>query len=132
LILIMDVLTKRSSRLYNKKDSNTSIQLSELKIVYSDTINDVAIDKEYLEIFTSFIDKIKSKTNKIEVAHPKFDEKKAYLEYWKVVGFEMGVNNPRIPFMSRFLFLFLLLKYRDYSWAKGMAIGQRASNFTYE
>jgi len=131
LLLMMNVLTKNCPIQYNKELENSSLELKDIKIAYSETINNTEIDNEYLEIFKNFIQKIKNQTDKIETAHPIYDEQKAYLEYNKVIGFEMGVNNPRIPFMSYFLYLFILLKYRDHNWAKGMSIGQRASNLTY-
>lgn len=131
LRLLMSVLTPKSTISFNNKVENYLLELSDLKIAYSDTINDTEIDYEYLEIFRTFIKKIKKQTDKIKEEKPIYDEQKAYLEYNKVIGFEMGVNNPRIPFMSYFLYLFILFKYRDYNWAKGMSIGQRASNLTY-
>lgn len=131
LLLMMNVLTKRCPTLYTNEHSNSSVQLTDINIAYSETINDTEIDNEYLEVFKIFINKIKSKTDKTKEDYPKYDEQKAYLEYSKVMGFEMGVNNPRIPFMSYFLYLFIVLKYRDFNWAKGMSIGQRASRLTY-
>ena len=77
--------------------------LSNLKIAYSETINNTEIDNEYLEVFRDFVGKIKQKNDQINSDFPKYDEQKAYLEYGKVIGFEMGVNNPKIPFFSFFL-----------------------------
>lgn len=131
LILLMTVLTKKSLIPFNKGQKDIEFSLNNLRIAFSETINNTEIDNEYLEIFRNFIEKIKLKTDKITSDYPKYDEQKAYLEYGKVIGFEMGVNNLRIPFFSHFLYLFILLKYRDANWAKGMSIGQRASNYTY-
>lgn len=131
LELMMKILTKNSTKPFNRETPEIDLNISDLKIAYSETINKIEIDKEYLEIFIKFIDKIKLQTNNIKIAHPSYDEQKAYLEYNKVIGFEMGVNNPKIPLMSYFLYLFIFLKYRDKNWAKGMSIGQRANNITY-
>jgi amidase len=131
LQLLMRALTPKSTISFNNQVENSFLELTDLKIAYSDTINDTEVDNEYLKIFRAFIKKIEKQTDKIKEENPIYDEQKAYLEYSKVIGFEMGVNNPRIPFMSYFLYLFILLKYRDHNWAKGMSIGQRASNLTY-
>ncbi|HTO14469.1 MAG TPA: amidase [Edaphocola sp.] len=135
LILLMYVLTKNSlipfGYTFDNQQKENELSLKNLKIAYSETINNTEIDNEYLEIFRDLIKKVKQKNDQITSDFPIYDEQKAYLEYGKVIGFEMGVNNPRIPFFSFFLYLFLLGKYRDPNWAKGMSIGQRASNYTY-
>ena len=102
-----------------------------LKTAYSETINNIEIDKEYLEIFKNFISKIKQESKSCEVDHPKYDEEKAYLECSKIIGFEVGVNNPKVPLLGSFMYAFIRLKYNDHLWAKGMSLGQRLSNIKY-
>lgn len=131
LILMMTVLTKKSPVPFDLKLTDSELNIGKLEIAYSETINNTEVDSEYLEIFRAFITKIRLQTDNVKSDWPIYNERKAYLEYCKIMGFDFGVNNPRIPFMSYFLYLFILLKYRDRVWAKGMSIGQRASNFTY-
>lgn len=131
LILMMEVLSINHKNYFENETYTIDFTLSNLKIAYSETINNIEIDLEYLDIYRNFIKKIKNSSNNIKSDFPEYNEQKAYLEYSKVIGFEMSVNNPRIPFMSFFLYMFILLKYRDNSWAKGMALGQRASSITY-
>ena len=102
-----------------------------LNIAFSESINNVQIDNEYLKLFKSFITKLKTSPHQIEEEHPVYDEKKAYVECTKIQGFEMGVNSLKFPLMSTFMYLFILLKYRDHLWAKGMASGLRLSNTGY-
>ncbi|MFT7613686.1 MAG: amidase [Parvicellaceae bacterium] len=102
-----------------------------LKIAYSESINNVSIDAEYLELFNSFINKLKNEPHQLNIDHPIYDEEKAYVNAGKIQGFEVGVNNPKVPFLASFMYLFIKLKYRDGLWAKGLALGQRLSNTGY-
>ncbi|NRA51933.1 MAG: amidase [Phaeodactylibacter sp.] len=102
-----------------------------LKVAYSETINDTEVDKEYVELFKDFINKIKGDALSCELDHPVYDERKAYVEYNKIIGFELGMNNPQVPLLATGLYGFIRLKYRDHLWAKGMALGQRLSNAGY-
>ena len=54
-----------------------------------------------------------------------------YTECSKLIGFEIGANNPKVPLLKTFMYSFIRLKYRDHLWAKGMAIGQGLSNTQY-
>lgn len=102
-----------------------------LKIAVSPTMNGVEIDAEYLELFNNFIDKLRGENHQMKECHPAYDEKKAYVECSKLVGFEFGINNPKVPLLSTLIYAFIRLKYRDHLWAKGMALGQRLSNSKY-
>ncbi len=135
LMLMMEVLGNNSRNEfpelgpYNFEDSNWDHQ--SMKIAYSETINDTEVDFEYLEIFNDFINKIKNESHHLTNDNPVYNEQKAYLEYGKIMGFEMGVNSPKVPLLSSFMYLFIRLKYRDHLWAKGMSLGQRLSNVNY-
>lgn len=102
-----------------------------INISYSKTINETEIDHEYLEIFNDFISKIKKENHSLKEDHPIYDEKKAYVECSKIIGFEIGINNPKVPLLAAFTYFFIRAKYRDHLWAKGMALGQRLSNVGY-
>lgn len=102
-----------------------------LNIAYSETINDTEVDLEYLELFKKFIAKIKNEAHNLTVDHPVYNEQKAYLECSKIIGFEIGINNPKAPLLASFMYAFIRLKYNDHLWAKGMAMGQRLSNIKY-
>nr|WP_299325646.1 amidase [uncultured Maribacter sp.] len=102
-----------------------------LNIAYSETINKTEVDNEYLALFREFISKIKKEPHNFKNDHPIYDEEKAYVECSKIIGFEIGINNPKAPLLATFMYSFIRLKYRDHLWAKGMAIGQRLSNIKY-
>lgn len=135
LILTMQVLTDFKNyplpEIPNVDFNSTSWKNTKLNIAFSNSINNTEIDEEYSEIFTAFIEKIKKTEHTISCKHPEYDEKKAYLECQKIIGFEIGINNPKIPFLASSMFAFIQLKYKDYLWAKGMALGQRLSNINY-
>ena len=135
LILMMRVLGKNSKHrlpeLPQIDFENSEWDKSPIKIAYSETINKIEVDKEYLEIFKKFISKIKKESKSCEVDHPIYDEQKAYTECSKIIGFEIGVNSPKVPLLSSFMYAFIRLKYNDHLWAKGMALGQRLSNINY-
>lgn len=134
LMLMMEVLgnntTYRLPELSPIDFNNSKWDNKPLNIAYSETINYVEIDVEYLEIFRNFIKKIKGNFRSCSKDFPKYDENKAYLEYNKIMGFETGMNHPKVPFLASFLYLFIRLKYKDHLWAKGMALGQRLSNYS--
>lgn len=102
-----------------------------LKIAYSETINDTEVDAEYKELFQDFITKIKIEPHHFKNDHPVYDERKAYLTWSEILGFETGVNNPRVPLLGTFMYFFIRIRYKDPLWAKGMALGQRLSNVQY-
>ncbi len=102
-----------------------------LNIAVSETINNTEIDIEYRTIFRTFIDKIKKTEHSFHTENPSYNEEKAYVTCSKIIGFEIGVNNPKIPLLSTFMYSFIRLKYKDHLWAKGMAKGQRLNNTEY-
>jgi amidase len=132
LLLMMEVLGNNSKYELPELppfDFNYSTWDKEpLKIAFSETINDTEVDSEYVELFREFISKIKNEAHSFTVDHPIYDEKKAYLECSKIIGFEIGINNPKVPLIASFMYAFIGLKYHDHLWAKGMALGQRLSN----
>ena len=113
----------------NFDDSNWNNE--SLNVAYSNNLNDIALDAEYLEIFNAFIDKLKETSHQFRKKRPIYNEKKAFETWGKILGFEMGVNSPKIPLLMTGMYSFIMFKYRDHSWAKSMALGQRLSNLNY-
>ncbi len=135
LILMMKVLGNnakyRLPELPNIDFNHSQWDKQPLNIAYSNTINNSEIDSEYLNLFKKFITKIKGESHNFQIDHPKYDEDKAYLECNKLIGFEIGVNFPKAPLLSTFMYSFFRLKYKDHLWAKGMALGPNLSNAKY-
>lgn len=102
-----------------------------LNIAISETINNTEVDKEYLKIFRAFIEKIKGTEHSFKIDHPVYNEEEAYVTCNKIVGYGIGVNIPKIPLLSTFMYAFIRLKYKDHLWAKGMAKAMRLTNTEY-
>lgn len=119
------------SELPNVDFENSGWNQEPLNIAYSESMNGVEIDQEYLAIFRGFIDALKFSEHSLIDDHPIYNEKKAYLVNGKIAGFENGINVPGIPLINWFFYLFILLKYRDPQWALGMAKGIKLSNSEY-
>ncbi|MFV8345464.1 amidase [Flavobacterium sp. ZB4P13] len=135
ILLMMQVLTNFKNHplpeIPNVDFNSTFWNGDKLNIAYAETINSTEVDNEYLTIFNGFINKLKNTEHHIQEESPIYDEKRAYLECQKIIGFEIGINNPKVPLLASFMFGFIYLKYRDFLWAKGMALGQRLSNINY-
>lgn len=135
LILMMNVLTNHQKyplpEIPAVDFSTSSWNKEHLNIAISETINDTPVDEEYLTIFREFVQKLKNTPHQINYDHPVYNEDEAYLNCSKIIGFEMGMNSLQVPFLNVFMYLFILFKYRDHLWAKGMAQGQNLSNLTY-
>ena len=133
--LVMGIMTDNSNHHVSELpdiDFNSSyLEKEQLKIAFSEHINDVEIDQEYLSIFRSFIYSLTLANHTITRDHPVYNERKSYLTYNKIAGFENGVNFPKLPLINWLLYLFILIKYRDHRWALGMTKGVRLSNSDY-
>jgi len=135
LKLAMRVMTdQRQHHLSELPDldfDSSSWHHEELNIAYSESVNGVEIDHEYLSIFRVFVNSISASDHSVTNDHPSYDEKKSYLVYNMLAGFENGVNFPDLPLINWLLYLFIRLKYKDHLWALGMAKGVRFSNAAY-
>jgi amidase len=135
LILLMQVLANYKAYPLPEMPpvdfNSSSWEGQNLDIAVSESINNTPIDAEYLAIFRNFIHQLKTSQHKLQYDHPDYNEKEAYLNCSKIIGFEMGMNSLQVPFLNVFLYLFILFKYRDPLWAKGMAQGQNLSNRAY-
>ena len=95
-----------------------------LRIAYSNTLNGIEVDEEYQAIFSGFIRKLERENHALETSHPVYDELPAYRLHGKFLGFEVAASSPAPLFLTRpFMYLFILLKYRDAQWARGVAQG---------
>jgi len=135
LMLMMQVLGDNSKyrlpELPNIDFNHSQWDKKSLNIAYSNTINNIEVDNEYSKLFNNFIAEIKNESHNFQIDHPKYDEDKAYLECNKLISFEVGVNFPKAPLVSTFMYCFFRLKYKDHLWAKGMALGVKLSNTKY-
>ena len=95
-----------------------------LTIAYSTTLNRAEVDQEYEHIFTQFIQTIRGVGHRVEPNQPVYDEASAYNLHGRLLGFEIDTSSPTPWFLTKVaMYLFILLKYRDRPWAKGIAQG---------
>lgn len=111
--------------------NRTSWEGTRLRIAYNTTINEVDLDKEYLAVFNSFIDKIKQEEHRLSLDFPKYNEKQAFITAGILAGYDFDINMPQLPLRKAFLYSFIRLKFRAKYWAKGMAKGVRISPRDY-
>lgn len=135
ILLMMNVLANHDqhpiAEIPKVNFNSSEWDTNKLNIAVSETINDTEVDEEYIEIFRTFIAKIKHTEHSLTTDHPVYEEEKAYVVNNKIQGFENGVNIPKFPLSKLFLYLFIRIKYKDHKWAKGMALGQNLSNAQY-
>lgn len=103
-----------------------------LKIAVAETINEAPVEEEYLAIFRRFVQQLRAAGHHIQAAAPSYQEKEAYEVAAQIQGFEIAsVNTPNFPLNNWLLYAFILLKYRDHSWAKGLSKGLHLSGYQY-
>lgn len=127
LLLAMKVLWGKDRQLAEipPVDFNASSWAGEkLNIAYANSIQNTAVDAEYAAVFTAFIEQIKKEGHSLEISQPKYDEALAYKMHGRLLGFEVDAGSSAPSFLTKsFMCFFILLKYRDARWAKGVAEG---------
>ena len=128
LILMMDVLSNTEQQF----SENPPVDLkqykfnagSNLKVAYSETIDNVELDADYQEIYMNFIHKLKeSNSTEVTKIQPIYNSDELISLWGKVAGFDFGVALKSIPFKNLIASLFIKSKYKDKKWAKAMGAG---------
>lgn len=121
LILAMSVLSDQPeiSEIYPVDFHRSKWDKSPLKIAFSKTMYGLEVDKDYQELISGFLNKIKMAGHSLHEAQPKYEADLAYRINGRFMGFEIASSSPMPPFVtSIFIFLFILFKYRDIHWAR--------------
>lgn len=121
LILAMSVLTEQqdASEIYPIDFNRSSWDKSPLKIAFSKTMYGLEVQEDYQELVTAFLAKIKSDGHSLNEDQPAYDADLAYSVNGRFMGYEIASSSPMPRFItSIFIFLFLLIKYRDIHWAR--------------
>jgi len=91
-----------------------------LKIAYASTLYNLEIDQEYKELIDGFLHQLKLDGNTIQEDKPVYDADKAYNLNGIFMGHEIDASSPMPSFLTKiFIYFFILIKYRDHSWAAG-------------
>lgn len=106
-------------------------QGEKLNIAYSNTLDGLNMDKEYKEIYQSFLDKINSSGHTLVRSKPSYISSELTKLWGRIAGFDFGAALKRIPLKGLLAYLFIRIKYKDKLWARGMMQGASSSHFDY-
>lgn len=127
LLLVMPILWDNNAlqaELSPLKFNSSNWDGKKLNIAYSNSINNIEVDNEYQTIFTGFIHKLNNLNHKVQRDCPQYDEATAYQLHGRLLGFEIDAGSPVWTWLTTwFFYLFILFKYRDRFWARGVATG---------
>ena len=102
-----------------------------LNIAYSKTLDNLSLDKDYEEIYISFLNKINESKHEIIESKPDYNSNKLINLWGKIAGYDFGAAMKSLPFKGFISYLFIKLKYKDSQWAKGMSQGAKSTANTY-
>ena len=102
-----------------------------LNIAFCTQLKGVSIDSEYLQVYEQFLEKLKAAGHQLTEASPAYDHYESYLSWSTIMGFDFGLKMPPLPLKSAFSWAFMLGKYRDALWAKGMYRGISGNTKAY-
>ena len=128
LMLMMSVLSNTAQR-YSENPPVDIRQYSltpnkQIKIAYSETIDDVELDSEYKEVYENFLRKIEQSSHfEIENTKPNYDSDKLINLWGKIAGFDMGVALNKLPFKRMIASLFIRNMHKDKQWGNAMGSG---------
>lgn len=95
-----------------------------IRIAYVDQLDNAELDHEYREVYDAFINQLKGAELSLRHDRPQYDADEVINLWGKLIGFDFGAGMPRfMPFKKLFIWLFVMSRYRDPYWAKGMSQG---------
>lgn len=129
LILMMSVLSTSKQQFSENPPVDIKqyalLPNTRIKIAYSETLDKVELDSEYQEVYTAFINKLKS-NQLFEVINqrPKYDSDNLISLWGKIVGFDFGLGLKRLPLKGLIADLFFrIYQLKDKQLAKAMRKG---------
>ncbi|AUP77714.1 amidase [Flavivirga eckloniae] len=103
----------------------------ELNIAYSLVLDGLFLDKEYNEVYLSFLDKVRQSKHKLVQSKPSYSPN-ALINLWgRIAGFDFGATMKQMPLKGLIAYLFIKFKYKDSQWARGMRQGAKSSSSGY-
>ena len=110
----------------------SSWQGEKLAIAYATTLAGTEVEAEYQQIFRVFLSRLANTDHLLELNSPVYVEADVYPLHGRLLGMEIDTSSPAPAFLTKAaLYLFILLKYRDRRWAKGVwqGIGMSATRY---
>ncbi|GAA4041502.1 amidase [Hymenobacter glaciei] len=103
-----------------------------LAIAYAPTLAGTEVDAEYQQIFSAFLTRLAPAGHTLELGSPAYVEADASPLHGRLLGREIDASSPVPTFLKKAaMYLFILLKYRDKHWARGVwqGIGMSATRY---
>jgi len=134
LILAMEVLWSNEQQF----SENPPVALKqfqyegqELNIAYSETLDGLYLDEDYMEVYQKFINKIHQSNHELIQTKPSYSSNSLINLWGRIAGYDFGAAMKRIPFKGLISYLFIKSKYKDEQWAKAMRQGATSSANEY-
>ena len=102
-----------------------------LNIAYSLTLDGLNLEKDYKEVYQSFLEKIHQSNHMLTQSKPSYSSNTLINLWGRIAGFDFGAAMKAIPFKGLIAYFFIKSKHKDSQWAKGMAQGARSSHHRY-
>jgi len=102
-----------------------------LNIAYSLTLDGLNLEKDYKEVYQSFLEKIHQSNHTLTQSKPSYSSNTLINLWGRIAGFDFGAAMKGIPLKGLIAYSFIISKYKDSQWAKGMAQGARSSHHRY-
>ena len=99
-------------------------QGEQLTIAYAPILAGTEVDAEYQQIFCDFMARVAAAGHRLELNSPEYAEADMYPLHGRLLGMEIDTSSPAPAFLTKAaMYLFILFKYRDRQWAKGVRQG---------
>ncbi len=102
-----------------------------LTIAYSQTLEGLALEKDYEEVYQSFLNKIHQSNHELVLSRPSYSTNSLINLWGRVAGYDFAAAMKNMPFKGLLSYLFIKSKYRDVVWAKGMRQGANSNAYDY-
>lgn len=101
----------------------------QLNIAYTLELGGIEIEEEYRELILYFLEKLMQSGHLLQKDQPVYDSNKAYKAWATIIGFDLNINMPAVPFKGLIAAGYIYAKFRDKLWAKG-TYSSVSGNFT--
>ena len=103
-----------------------------LSIAYAPTLAEAEVEAEYQQIFSDFLVRLTAAGHAVERSSPACAAGDMYSLHGQLLGRELDASSPTPSFLTKVaMYVFILLKYRDKRWARGVrqGIGMSAARY---
>ncbi|RKR13060.1 amidase [Maribacter vaceletii] len=102
-----------------------------LTIAFSETLDGLTLEKDYKDVYQSFLNKINQSNHILIQSKPSYSSGTLINLWGRIAGYDFAAAMKRIPLKGLISYLFIKSKYKDSQWAKGMRQGATSSPNDY-